>query len=267
MAILRTSRRPRPWVPWARIGLVLAVLAGAGWAALELGQRYFGLQRLTIEQVSVSGCRGERLAQVQAIADRACLGKPLFLFDIESLRARIQDLRWVGGLVIRKDPPDRLILVVEERRPLVWLVHAKGVFLVSEDGIVMDRVGPGNLAPIPVVAEARSQEDRPFLGVLRAAKALKERQRDFFDRVTELRWSERGPVAFIEGLDAPIYLSREDPARNVPNFQALYLSRFTGEPRPAPPRYFDLRWEVDGGYVAVGDLPLDRPPVAKSEDR
>lgn len=105
MAILRTSRRHRPWVPWARVGLVLAVLGGAGWAALELGQRYFGLQRLTVEQVSVSGCRGERQAQVQAIADQACLGKPLFLFDVESLRARIQALRWVGGLGASEELP------------------------------------------------------------------------------------------------------------------------------------------------------------------
>lgn len=266
MAILRTSRPRRPWVPWARVGLVLVLLGGAGWAALELGQRFFGLQRLTVEQVTVSGCRGERLAQVQAIADAACLGKPLFLFDAEGLRARILALRWVGGLVIRKDPPDRIVLGVEERRPLLWLVHRQGVFLVSEDGMVMDRVAPGNLSPIPVVAEAASQEERAFLGVLRAARALKERQRDFYDRVTELRWSARGPVAFIEGLDAPIFLSREDPARNVPNFQALYLTRFTGEPRPAAPRYFDLRWEVEGGYVAVGDLPQDRPPVARPEN-
>jgi hypothetical protein len=246
---------------------VLGVLGGAGWGALELGQRYFGLQRLTIEQVGVSGCRGERLAQVQAIADAACRGKPLFLFDIEGLRNQVQALRWVRGLVIRKDPPDRLILLVEERRPLVWLVSPRGVFLVSEDGIVMDRVAAGNLAPIPVVADPRSQEDRSFLGVLRAARALKERQRDFYDRVTELRWSEKGPVAYIEGLDAPIFLSREDPARNVPNFQALYLSRLSGDPKASAPRYFDLRWEVEGGYVAVGDLPADRPPASKADNR
>ena len=254
-------------MPWAKVGLVLLALAAAGWGALELSQRYFGLQRLTIEQVSVSGCRGERLAQVQAIADEKCLGKPLFLFDIEALRKRVQSLRWVRALVIRKDPPDRLILVVEERKPLVWLVRPKGVFLVSEDGIVMDRVGPGNLAPLPVVADPRSQEEGSFLGVLRAAKALKERQRDFYDRITELRWSEKGPVAFIEGLDAPVFLSREDPSRNVPNFQALYLSRMAGDTTVPSPRYFDLRWEVEGGYVAVGDLPLDRPPATRAEDR
>lgn len=264
MAILRSSTRS-PWIPWVKLGLVLAAVAGAGWGALELGQRYFGLQRLTIEQVSVGGCRGERLAQVQALADAACRGKPLFLFDTEKLRQRILALRWVGGLVVRKDPPDRLVLVVEERVPLLWLVRPQGVFLVSEDGFVMERVGPGNLAPIPVVADPRSQEDAAFLGLLRAARALKERQRDFYDRVTELRWAEHGPVAFIEGLHAPILLSREDPARNVPNFQALYLSRFAGEEPGKAPRYFDLRWAVEGGYVAVGDLPPDRPPASKAE--
>ena len=243
----------RPWVSWVRAGLVLLAVGGAGWGALELSHRYLGLQKLVIEQVTVSGCRGDRLREVQALANQLCLGKPLFLFDAEGLRNRIESLRWVRGLLIRKDPPDRLSLVIEERKPLVWLVRPTGVFLVSEDGIVLDRVNPGNLAPIPVVADPASQEDRAFLGVLRAAKALQAQQREFFDRLTELRWSERGPVAFMEGLPAPIYLSRSDPAKNIPNFQGLFLDRLSKSPNLARLRYVDLRWDDE---VAVGE-PMD----------
>ncbi|MBI4913604.1 MAG: FtsQ-type POTRA domain-containing protein [Acidobacteria bacterium] len=265
MALLDPPRKRRPWVAWLRVALVLAAVGLAGWGALELGQRYLGLQKLTIEQVAVNGCRGERLREVQGLADRHCLGRPLFLFDAEGLRAKVLALRWVKGLTIRKDPPDRLTLMIEERQPLVWLVHPRGIFLVSEDGVLMDRVGPGNLTPIPVVAEPASQADGPLLGILRAAKALRERQRDFYDRITEFRWSGKGPVAYIEGLGAPIYLSAQDPTRNVPNFQALYLSRFAGEPKGQAPRYFDLRWSVEGGYVAVGNLAPDQAPASRTE--
>lgn len=264
MPFYRPPRPRRPWVPWVRALVVLLAVGGAGWGALELGHRYLGVQKLVIEQVTVTGCRSERLKEVQDIADRLCLGKPLFLFDAEGLRASVESLRWVKGLMIRKDPPDRLSLVIEERKPIVWLVRPTGVFLVSEDGIVLDRVHAGNLAANPVVADPASQSDASFLGVLRAARVLQSRQREFYDRLTELRWSDRGPVAFMEGLNAPIYLSKADPAKNIPNFQGLFLDRLSKSPTLSRLRYVDLRWDDE---VAVGE-PLDeKAPAPKGPAR
>jgi hypothetical protein len=138
------------------------------------------------------------------------------------------------------------------------------VFLVSEDGTVLDRVNPGNLAPIPVVADPGSQGDQAFLGVLRAARVLHARQREFYDRLTELRWSERGPVAFMEGLSAPIYLSRTDPAKNIPNFQGLFLDRLSKSPTLSRLRYVDLRWDDE---VAVGEPTDGAAPPPKGTAR
>jgi hypothetical protein len=238
--------------------LIVAVLVGAaGWGVLELGQRYLGLQRLTIEQVAITGCRGERLAEVQRVADELCLGKPLFWFDAEKLRRKLEERRWVKGLVIRRDPPDRLSLVVEERQPLLWLVRSSGVFLLADDGVVLDRVNQSNLLPIPVVADPKSQTDEFMVALIRTAAALRDRQKDFYERLSELRWSPRGPVAFLEGLPAPIYLSRQDPAKNIPDFQAIYLERYAKNPDISRVRYFDLRWDGD---VVAADLETALPP-------
>jgi len=256
------TRTKNPWLPWVRVALVLALVAAAGWGALELGQRYLGLQKLTIEQVSVSGCRGERYTEIKRMAESICLGKPLFWFDAESLRARIEARRWVRGLLIRRDPPDRLSLVVEERRPLLWLVRASGVYLVSDDGILMDRVNPGNLFPIPVVADPRSQNDPALVQLIRAAATLRDRQREFYLRLAELRWSEKGPVAYMEGLEVPIYLSRHDAAKNIPNFQGLFLDRFAKSSGLDKVRYFDLRWDDE---IAVGEATESQAPKVKSE--
>ncbi|HEX4844872.1 MAG TPA: hypothetical protein VFV26_01560, partial [Geothrix sp.] len=92
-----------------------------------------------------------------------------------------------------------------------------------------------------------------------AARALKEKQQGFYDRVTELRWSQKGPVAYIEGLPAPIYLSRQDVTKNVPNFQGLFVDRLSQRPDLARLRYIDLRWDEE---VAVGE-PEDAPVPAK----
>lgn len=260
MSMLPRTRPKRPWLPWARAGITLAVLGLAGWGLMELGTRYLGLQKLVIEQVNISGCRGERQAEIQKLAEQLVLGKPLFWVDAEELRSRIEAKRWVRGLQIRKDPPDRLSLVVEERRPVLWLVRSNGVFLVSDDGILLDRVNQANLSPIPVVVDAASQTDQGLAQLVSAARALREKQQGFYERVTELRWSARGPVAYIEGLSAPIYLSRRDVTKNVPNFQGLFVDRLSQRPDLARLRYIDLRWDDE---VAVGE-PEDAPAPAKT---
>ena len=259
--MLPRTRVRRPWMPWVRVGLVAVFVLGAGYLALELSHRYLGLQKLVIEQVSVSGCRSERLAEIQRIADDLCKGKPLFWFDAEELRQRIEERRWVKGLLIRRDPPDRLSLVIEERKPLLWLVRPEGVFLLSDDGIVLDRVNQGNLLPIPVVADPGSQTDEALLQLVRVAARLRDHQTEFFDRLTELRWSDRGPVAYLEGLGAPLFLSRFDATLNVPNFQMLFLNELSKRPDLGQVRYFDLRWENE---VAVGEPQTDAPPLGRS---
>jgi len=262
MPLPSRTRSRRPWIPWVRMGLVAVLVAGAAYGALELSQRYLGLQRLTIEQVNISGCRGERLAEIQRLADRSCLGKPLFWFEADKLRTEIEAHRWVKGLLIRPDPPDRLSLIIEERRPLLWLVRPNGVYLLSEEGIVLDRLSQVELMPIPVVADPKSQADGPMVELIRAATRLRNKQKGFYERLTELRWSDRGPVAYVEGLEAPIYLCREDATKNIPNFQMLFLDNLSKRPDVAQLRYIDLRWE---GQVAVGE-PLDsQPPQVRVE--
>lgn len=261
MPLLPRTRPKRPWLPWARLALVGVLVAAAGWGTLEIGQRFLGLQRLTVDQVSVSGTRGARLAQVQAIAENLCLGKQLFWMDTERLRAEITALRWVKGVLIRKDPPDRLSLVIEERRPLLWLVRPEGVFLLADDGYVLDRVHQGNLSPTPLILDLKSQDDSILPLLILAAKDIRDKQKDFYDRLTELRWTEEGPVAYLEGLRAPILLPKRDVTKNIPNFQGLYLDKISKRSDLQAIRYIDLRWDEE---VAVGEPAESAPPSQKA---
>ena len=93
------------------------------------------------------------------------------------------------------------------------------------------------------------------------ASRLRDRQTEFFDRLTELRWSDKGPVVYLEGLAAPLYLSRLDATQNIPNFQMLFLNELSKRPDLDQIRYFDLRWENE---VAVGEPQVDTPPQGKT---
>ncbi len=258
MALPSRTRPRRPWLPFAKAGIVLVLLLGAAYGLLALAQRYLGLQRLIIEQVVVTGTRGARQQEIQKLAEARCLHRPLFWFDAEGLRDAAESKRWVRGLLIRKDPPDRITLVVQERKPLLWLVRPKGTFLVSDDGVVMGALDPADPTPLPVVVDSGSEKDAAFLGVLNAARALRATQPDFFERIAEFRWTDKGPTAFIEGFQAPIYLDRHKPNNNIPNFQAIFVDELIKRPDFAKIPYVDLRWG-DDDYVAVG--PTDNGPA------
>ena len=252
--VLPSRTRPRrPWLPFAKAGIVLALVLGAAWGLLTVAQRYLGLQRLVIEQVVVTGTRGARQDEIQKLAEDRCLHRPLFWFDAEGLRDAVEAKRWVRGLLIRKDPPDRITLVIQERRPLLWIVRPNGTFILSDDGMVMGPVDPADPTPLPVVADPSSETDKNILSLLNAARNLKATQPDFYDRIAEFRWTDKGPTAFIEGFQAPIYLNGEDASKNVPNFQAIYVDELLKSPDFAKIPYVDLRWGSDEeGYVAVG---------------
>ncbi|MDP2874760.1 MAG: hypothetical protein Q8O00_01165, partial [Holophaga sp.] len=158
----------------------------------------------------------------------------------------------------------RLSLVIEERQPLLWLVRPTGVFLMADDGVILDRVNQSNLLPIPVVADPKSQTNEAMVAIIQSASVLRNKQRDFYERLSELRWSPRGPMVFLEGLPAPIFLSKQDPAKNIPDFQAIFLERYAKSPDLAQVRYFDLRWDGD---VVAGDLESALPPKAMSSPR
>jgi len=251
---------------WVRFCVVLFLVAISGWGVLELGQRYLGIQKLVIEQINISGCQWDRLVQVQEIADALSNGKPLFLFDADQLQTKIESLRWVRAVLIRREPPDRLSIVIEERQPLFMIVTTNGVLLMSDDGIIMDKVNQANLRPIPVVADPASQDEQTIIKLIQVARALKAKQPDFYARLTELRWSSqgltKGPTVFMEGLQSPIYLAKEDPAKNIPSFQAIFLQLYAKKSDLNDLRHFDLRWD---NQIAVGELPENAAPQAESQ--
>jgi hypothetical protein len=119
---------------------------------------------------------------------------------------------------------------------------------------------------MPVVADPASQGEQTIINLIQVARALKAQQPDFYARLTELRWSSHGinagPTVFMDGLQAPIYLAKDEPAKNIPSFQALFLQLYAEKVDLKDVRYFDLAWD---NQIAVGELPEDATPQLQSQ--
>ena len=68
----------------------------------------------------------------------------------------------------------------------------------------------------------------------------------------------------IRTLEAPIYLSRDDATKNIPNFQMLFLNELSKRSDIARLRYVDLRWDEE---IAVGEPLATQPPRAQEQSR
>lgn len=138
--------RRRPRSRWRAAFFVLAGLAiviGAGWALL-------GNRVLVVRSVTVTGTRLLSPGQVIVAAD-VPLGTPLLRVDAGAVTRRVDAIPQVASVTVTKDWPDRLVIAVTERVPVMAVRMAGGGYdLVDQTGVIV-RVAKVQPAALPLL--------------------------------------------------------------------------------------------------------------------
>lgn len=136
----------RRWLPWMAIAVILAgsgLLAHSPW--------------LSVSEIEVLGSvrsdAGGRIAE-SGVGE----GALLLWVDTGAVERAVRADPWVRDVRVDKVWPDRLVVEVAERRPVVWIEGVLGWMLVASDGTVVDRSA------------------EPLAGLLRASVALPDVQ-------------------------------------------------------------------------------------------
>ncbi|MDB5775901.1 MAG: cell division protein FtsQ [Herbaspirillum sp.] len=129
--------------------LALAVLALFGAGLWWLGQR----PMFTLKTIVVEGTRDVPLRRVNALTIRTAavprIKGNFFTADLETVRSAFESVPWVRRAMVRREWPDRLIVTIEEHRPLgTW----------GEDGSLLSAEGDVFTANL-----AEAEEDGPLL--------------------------------------------------------------------------------------------------------
>ncbi len=145
-----TGRRPgvrRRRTRWRAAFFALAALSivgGVGWALL--GDRLF-----VVRSVTVTGTRLLAPEQVIAAAD-VPLGTPLLSVDAGSVTRRVEAISQVASVTVTEDWPNRLVIAVTERVPVMAVRMAGGGYdLVDSSGVIV-RWTETSPAVLPVFA-------------------------------------------------------------------------------------------------------------------
>jgi cell division protein FtsQ len=165
-AIRRQSKRrgnAGRWI-WRAIKLALSI---AVIAVLAVHWRSGDLPRLLaqaeIRAIALSAQAGFRVEEVDVAGrvqtDRAALlaaaglkrGDPIFSFDLEDVRQRIESLPWVASAAVERRLPDYVAITLVERKPIALWQHNERISLIAADGANLGPVAIETRPDLPLV--------------------------------------------------------------------------------------------------------------------
>jgi cell division protein FtsQ len=165
------ARRARPSRArsWTVGGLVRRVALALLLAAVPAGLVAAGAWAVTSPRFAVKHVevRGTQRVPAERIVEAAHIptGRSLFLLDPRAIARGVEALPEVERAEVIRELPDRVTIVVEERRPFT-LVHAGRLHWIDESGRVLGREPQAVPSPAPIIsglseAELLSMNDAP----------------------------------------------------------------------------------------------------------
>lgn len=144
------------------------------------GEPHHALARmlgLGLEQITISGISQMRESEVLAAAGLdAKLSLPFL--DVNTVRERLEHVPMIKSATVRKLYPNELVIGLSEREPAaIWQLKGE-LFVIAEDGTVIDLMQDARYANLPfVVGEEANRRSKDYIALLEAAGPLKERIR------------------------------------------------------------------------------------------
>jgi len=138
---LRPARRRRlGQVAW-RIGRWLAGGLAAGLAVWWAAASVLGSPLLRVNHLVVRGNTRLSVGEVEALVD-GIRGEHIFSVDFEHYRRRLMDSPWVQSVSLWRVLPSTVELRVVERSPMVIARVGQQLYLVDDQGVIIDAYGP-----------------------------------------------------------------------------------------------------------------------------
>ncbi len=161
LPVRRASRRRPPVVRRASAGIA-ARRIGAALVAVAALAAIFGAATspaFELRQLDVEGARYTPTSAVDAALGLAATPHPnVFVLDTARLRRALLALPAVTDARLRVELPDRLVVRLAERQPILVWASSNERWLVDVEGVVMGPATPGDpaTAGLPVFADDRS---------------------------------------------------------------------------------------------------------------
>ena len=149
-------RRPTRQIRWSRV--LSTTAAAAATAAAIVGAGYWAVTTERVAVVAVE-VRGASRVPPQKILEASGIhhGQNLWRIDPERVRARLEEMPEIRRADVVSELPNRVDIVVEERRPFT-LVHAARLHWLDEDGRLLGAESRAVNTEVPVISGLSEEE-------------------------------------------------------------------------------------------------------------
>lgn len=179
----------------AMLLIVAAMLFGLNraWLYLAHETRFFRVSRIAIT--------GTKYLPESAILKRAAIPEDttLYAVDLDAVTARLLENPYVRGVSVTRGLPSSILIDVEEREPLFYLVDRK-LYMVDAYGVVLEKLPGMPVGHLPMITGLTREKIRKEDRTLNAAidMVLKIREVDtrlpesLFALISEINFTKRG---------------------------------------------------------------------------
>lgn len=247
--------RKRTWMPsWRGLAIGAVVCVALIYVVSRLAGVALTAGALTINKIDVTGTNRMAPGEVVALLE-GLRGASMVTVDLEAWRQKLLEAPWVADAAMRRVIPGTLSVVVSEREPLGIGRIGSLLYLIDQEGNVIDEFGPKyaefDLPIIDGLAGARARQAAP-VDADRAALAGRvltdfQRRPDLGRQVSQIDVSNvRDVVVILKDDPALIHVGDDRFVERVQSYLDLAPRLHEQVPRID---YIDLRF---GEKVFVG---------------
>lgn len=225
---------------------VMAV--GAAAAVVWMGQSVIGSDALRVRDITVEGNARLSSTEVEQLVP-GLRGENILKVDFRQYERRILDSPWVADVTLFRALPAKVKIHVVERVPMAIARIDQTLYLVDQDGVIIDEYAPTHQAfDLPLVDGLVDARAKDSVTVVPERAQLARRLLSAFDRLPALRQrlsqvdvsSSRDAVVMIDDDAALLHLGTEKFAERLQRYLDL---RPTLHDRFQRIDYVDLRFD------------------------
>ena len=152
----RVRRRPRRPIRWLWVTGAVALTLGTAAAVVVAGHWVLTTPRFAVVAVEVRGASrvpAQRILEVSGIVR----GTNVWRINPDHVRARLEALPEIRRADVVRELPNRVSILVEERRPFT-LVHAARLHWLDEDGRLLGEESHAVATDVPVISGLSEDE-------------------------------------------------------------------------------------------------------------
>ena len=231
----------RVYVYFAVLTLVILTIFGvkAKW------QKHVPVKQVTVEGISVIS--KDEIVRLMKLP----LNVPMYELDLSALQHNIMANSFVKRVVIQRDAPSTLRVIVEERTPAAILL-ANDLYYIASDGTVLPYIASSETYDIPVISGVDSLSaiktgqrlfNADVVEALEIINASKMTSDNIFHSISEIRLRKGHDLvlySFESGI--PIIFGKGDAAKKIVKLDAFW-QKFIQSNETNDIQYIDIRFD------------------------